>query len=162
MGNNSILIVRETYGKTQRFQNYGFLTYFMCGIDTYNSQKMRKANSHSKKKIRENTSISKLRVSGIFCLKQKSMQFPTHGKSGFPLYGKSMEKHKHFKCMGFLNISDEAKIHTVPKIWEKWISIIREKYGKKANILKCWVAQIFWVKQKSIQFPNYGKSEFPW
>ena len=88
----------------------------MCGIDTYSSQKMRKANSHSKKKIWENTSISKLRVSGIFYLKQKSMQFPTHGKSGFPLNGKSMEKHKHLKCMGFLNISDEAKIHTVPKI----------------------------------------------
>ena len=161
MGNNWILIVREKYGKTQTFQSYGFLTYFMCGINTYNSQNMRKVNSHSKEKIWENMNISKLRVSGIFCLKQKSMQFPTHGKSGFPLYGKSMEKHKHFKCMGFLNISDEAKSHTTPKIWEKLIPIIREKYGKKANIPKCWVAQIFWVKQKSIQFRNYGKSEFP-
>ena len=94
-------------------------------------QDMRKVNSHSKGKIWENTNISKLRVSGIFCLKQKSMQFLTHGKSGFPLYGKSMEKHKHFKFMGFLNISDEAEIHTIPRIWEKWISIIREKYGKK-------------------------------
>ena len=23
--------------------------------------------------------------------------------------------------MGFLNISDEPEIHTIPKIWEKWI-----------------------------------------
>ena len=79
-----ILIVRETYGKTQTFQSYGFLTYFMCGINTYNSQNMRKVNSHSKEKIWENTNISKLRVSGIFYLKQKSTQFPTHGKCGFP------------------------------------------------------------------------------
>ena len=91
----------------------------MCGINTYNSQNMRKVNSQSKEKILENTSISKLSVSEIFCLKQKSMQFPKHGKTGFPLYGKSMGKHKHFKFMGFLNISGEAEIHTIPKIWEK-------------------------------------------
>ena len=24
-----------------------------------------------------------------------------------------------------------------------------------------WVSQIFWVKQKPMQFPKYGKSEFP-
>ena len=130
MGNNWILIVREKYGKTQTFQSYGFLTYFMCGINTYNSRNMRKVNSQSKEKIWENTSISKLSVSEIFCLKQKSMQFPKHGKTGFPLYGKSMGKHKHFKFMGFLNISGEAEIHTIPKIWEKWIPIVREKYGK--------------------------------
>ena len=47
------------------------------------------------------------------------MQFPKHGKSGFPLYGKSMGKHKHFKFMGFSNILDEAEIHTIPKTWEK-------------------------------------------
>ena len=32
--------------------------------------------------------------------------------------------------MGFLNISGEAEIHTIPKIWEKWIYIVPEKYGK--------------------------------
>ena len=91
----------------------------MCGINTYNSQNMRKMNSQSKEKIWENTSISKLSVSEIFCLKQKSMQFPKHGKTGFPLYGKSMGKHKHFKFMVFLNISDEAEIHAIPKTWGK-------------------------------------------
>ena len=58
------------------------------------------------------------------------MQFPKHGKSGFQLYGKSMEKHKHFKFMGFLNISGEAEVHTIAKIWEKLIYIVQEKYGK--------------------------------
>ena len=80
---------------------------------------MRKVNSHSKGKIWENTNISKFRVSGTFCLKQKSMEFPKLGKSGLPLYGKSMGKHKHFKFMGFLNISYEAEIHTIPRTREK-------------------------------------------
>ena len=38
--------------------------------------------------------------------------------------------------MGFLIISDEAEIHTIPKTWEKWIPIIRENYGKKQKIPK--------------------------
>ena len=37
-----------------------------------------------------------------------------------------MEKAKHSKIMGFLNILVEAEIHTVPKTWEKWISIVRK------------------------------------
>ena len=41
-----------------------------------------------------------------------------------------MGKHKHFKFMRSLNISGEAEIHTIPKTWAKWISIVREKYGK--------------------------------
>ena len=43
--------------------------------------------------------------------------------------------------MGFLKILDETEIHTIHKTWEKWILIIREKYGKKTNIpkfLKYW------------------------
>ena len=157
MGNNWILIVREKYGKTQTFQSYGFLTYFMCGFNTYNSQNMRKVNSHSKEKIWENTSISKLRVSGIFCLKQKSMQFPTHGKSGFPLYGKSMEKHKHFKSMGFLNILDEAEIHTIPRTLEKWISIIREKYEKTQTFQSNGFLKYFGRSRNPYNSQNMGK-----
>ena len=41
-----------------------------------------------------------------------------------------MGKHKYFKVMGFLNFSYEAEVHAVPKTWKKWISIVREKYGK--------------------------------
>ena len=117
--------------KKQTFQSNGFLKCFGWNWNPYNSQNMGKVNSQSKEKIWENTHISKLNVSEIFYLKQKSMQFPKHGKKGFPLYGKSMEKHKHFKFMGFLNISDKAEIHTIPRTWEMWIPIIREKYGKK-------------------------------
>ena len=47
-----------------------------------------------------------------------------------------MGKQKHFKFMGFLNISDEAEIHTIPTAWEKWIPIIREKYGKKTQTFR--------------------------
>ena len=41
-----------------------------------------------------------------------------------------MEKHKHSKAISFLHISCEALIHTIPKIWEKLIPIVRKKYGK--------------------------------
>ena len=127
-----IPIKREKYGKKKKtFQSNGFLKCFGWSWNPYNSQNMGKVNSHSKEKIWEDTHISKLIVSKIFCLKQKSMQFPKHGKKWFPLYGKSMEKHKHFKFMGFLNISDKAEIHAIPRTWEMWIPIIREKYGKK-------------------------------
>ena len=44
--------------------------------------------------------------------------------------GKNMRKHKHFKVRDFLNFSLEAEIYAVPKTWEKWISKVREKYGK--------------------------------
>ena len=32
--------------------------------------------------------------------------------------------------MGFLNISGEVGIHSIPKTWKKWISIVQEKNGK--------------------------------
>ena len=32
--------------------------------------------------------------------------------------------------MDFLNISSEVEIHKIPKIWEKLIYLVREKYGK--------------------------------
>ena len=41
-----------------------------------------------------------------------------------------MGKHEHFKVKGFWIFLLEAEIHAVPNTWEKWISIIREKYGK--------------------------------
>ena len=36
--------------------------------------------------------------------------------------------------IGFLHISLEAQIHTIPKIWEKWIPIAKEKYGKTETL----------------------------
>ena len=41
-----------------------------------------------------------------------------------------MGKRKYFKVKGFLNFWHEAEIHAVPKLWEKWISMVRKKYGK--------------------------------
>ena len=45
-----------------------------------------------------------------------------------------MGKHKHFKLKGFLYFSLEAEIHAVPKKWEKWISMVQEKYGKTQTL----------------------------
>ena len=41
-----------------------------------------------------------------------------------------MGKNKHFKVMALSTILSEAEMHTIPKIWKKWIPIVREKYGK--------------------------------
>ena len=41
-----------------------------------------------------------------------------------------MGKHKHFKLMDFLNISGETEFQRISKTHGKWISIVREKYGK--------------------------------
>ena len=43
-----ILIVKQTYEKTETFQSSGFLTYFMWDINPFNSQNMGKMSSHSK------------------------------------------------------------------------------------------------------------------
>ena len=69
-------------------------------------------------------------------------------------------KHKHSKVMGFLHISCVTLIQTIPKRWEKWIPKVRKKYGK-TNISKLRISEIFSLKQKSMQFPKYGKSGFP-
>ena len=54
------------------------------------------------------------------------------GKVDFHNTGKVWEN-KHFKFMGFLNISGKAEIYTIPKIWEKWIPLIRVRYGENKH-----------------------------
>ena len=51
------------------------------------------------------------------------------GKVNSQNTGKILEK-KYPKLMGFSNIWGEVEIHTIPKTWEKWISVAREKYGR--------------------------------
>ena len=74
-----ILIVRESDGKTQTFQNNGFCKCFMCRINPCNFQNMEWVNPHVREKVWENTNISKFWISYIFHMKQKSIQFPNHG-----------------------------------------------------------------------------------
>ena len=52
------------------------------------------------------------------------------GKADFHSTWISMVKYSYFKFIGFLNISCEAQIHSIPKIWENWIYLVWEKYGK--------------------------------
>ena len=42
-----------------------------------------------------------------------------------------MGKHKYFKVKGFWDFLLKAEIHAGLNTWEKWISIVREKYGEK-------------------------------
>ena len=53
-------------------------------------------------------------------------------------------ENKHFKVKDFWNFFLEAEIHAVPKIWEKWISIVREKYGKTQTFQIYGILKYFW------------------
>ena len=52
-----ISIVRKKHGKTQTFQIYGFLKTFELNRNPYNSQNMRKVNSHNTGRVWEKTNI---------------------------------------------------------------------------------------------------------
>ena len=55
--------------------------------------------------------------------------------------------------MGFLNISYEAQIHTIPKTWGKWISIVQEKYGKTQDFPYYSAPCILRVNENPRKFP---------
>ena len=64
-------------------------------------------NFHNKEKVWENTKIpTKLRVSYIFHMKQKSIKFPNHGMSGVPYFKamleNTMESRIIYPACGFL------------------------------------------------------------
>ena len=72
--------------------------------------------------------------------------------------------------MGFSNILGEAEIHSIPKIWEKWILIVREKFAKVQifqieGFLHVWYeAEIYlvpkaWEKWISIVQEKYEKQQ---
>ena len=45
-----------------------------------------------------------------------------------------MGKHKYSKVICFSNILGEVEMDTIPKKWEKWISIVQKKYGKTQTL----------------------------
>ena len=71
-----------------------------------------------------------------------------------------MRKHKHFKVKCFWNFSLDAEIHAVPKTWEKWISIIREKYGKTQTFQIYGFLKYFRWSRNPYNCQNLGKVNF--
>ena len=147
-------------GKYKHFTFTGFLN-FLGESEIHTIPKLwKKWIPIAREKYDKTQTFQKLSVSEIFRFNQKSKQFPKHGKNGFPLYRNSMGKHKHFKFMGFLNILDEAEIHTIPRTWEKWISIIREKYGKKQTFKSKGFSTIL-IKAEIHTIPKIWKKWIP-
>ena len=68
-----------------------------------------------------------------------------------------MGKYKYSKAIGFLHISCEASIHTISKIWEKWILIVRKKYGKKQIFQIYWFLKYFRWSRNPYNSQNMGK-----
>ena len=71
-----------------------------------------------------------------------------------------MTKHKHFKVKCFWNFSLDSEIHAVPKTWEKWISIIRERYGKTQTFQIYGFLKYFGWCRNPYNSSNLGKVNF--
>ena len=71
-----------------------------------------------------------------------------------------MGKQKHFKFMRFSHISGEAEIHTVPKTWGKWISIVRRKCGKTQTFQSYGFLKYFGLHRNRYNSQNMGKVDF--
>ena len=81
-------------GEQKTCQRHGLHILCEAEIHSYNSKNMEKMNFHNKEKAWENTKIpTKLRVSYIFHMKQKSIKFPNHGMSGVPYFKANVGKH---------------------------------------------------------------------
>ena len=90
---------------------------------------MGKVSSHSKEKIWENINILNLWVSLIFHMKQKSIYFQKHWKSGFPMFDNvQIPQNTKWKY--------SAESHIIPKLWV--FEEIRS-YNKTQIIHREWV-----------------------
>ena len=139
--------------------------FYQFSHQQYCPQSMGKMNSDSMRKVWENKTFESQALFFILCMKQRFIQFPKHRKNEFSQYGKSMEKHKHSKIMGLLNISCETKIWEIEANFKntgKLNSHSTAKLGENTRIPRVWVFYMFHMQQKSIQFPNDGMSEFPY
>ena len=67
----------------RKHKNQELLTYFSWSRNPYNFRNVRKLNFHSTGKLWENTNVSKVWVSYIFYVKQKSILYWKHGKMNF-------------------------------------------------------------------------------
>ena len=80
------------------------------------------------------------------------------GKVNFHNTGKVWEKkNKYSKVMGFSNSLSEAEMHTIPKIWKKWIPIVREKYGKTQTFQSNRFLKYFGWSRNPYNSQNMGK-----
>ena len=131
-----ISIVREKHGKTQAFQIYGFLKYLGEAEIHKFLTTWEKWISIVRKKYGKTQTFQIYGFLRYFGWNRNLQSSQNMGKVNSNKMGKSMGEHKYSKVTDFLNILGEPEIHKIPKIWEKWIPIIEEEYGKKANILK--------------------------
>ena len=81
------------------------------------------------------------------------------GKVDFHSTRKAWEN-KYVKFMGSLNISGGAEIHIIPKTWETWIHIIREKYVKKQTFESYGFLKYFGWSRNPYSSKNIEKVDY--
>ena len=107
-------------------------------------------NPHITRKVWENTKIQKLRVSYMFHMKQKAIQFPKHGISEFLYHGSSMGKNRQFPRYTYL--SDLELMKTL-NVWESTNSHNLEMFCGKPYHFQ---VVVFWGNM-GIFFPSSCK-----
>ena len=137
-----VLSPREKYEKIEHSEVKCFL-HISREVEIYaipKTQKMGIVNVLSTEKLWENTNIPNVWVSYTFCtppfwVKQKPCNFEKMRKLNSQSKGHKWENTNIPKqTIGFLHISCDTLIHTIPKIWEKWIPIVRKKYGNTRTL----------------------------
>ena len=102
-------------------------------------------------------------VTYIFRQKQKSIPFPklkTWEKWIFIVWEK-YGKTQTFQIYGLLKYFGWSRNPCNSQNMWKVGFYSKGKVWENTNIPNLWVSQIFWVTQKSIQFPKNGKNGFP-
>ena len=64
------------------------------------------------------------------------------------------------RVKGFLNFLPESEIHAVPQTWEKWISIVHEKYGKTQTFQIYGFLKYFRGSRNPFNSQNIEKVDF--
>ena len=128
-----ITIVRETHGKTQTFQNYGFLTYFVW-INTIS-----KTWGKWVPIVRKNTGKHK-HFKGFLA---EIHTIPKTWEKLIPIIRESMGKYKYSKVLVFKYF--ESQINKTSKTREKLIPVARETYGKTSILSRYgFIAYFAW------------------
>ena len=125
-----IPIVRQKYQKTQKLHNYVFLKYFSRSKNPHNFHNTGTVNPHYTGKLWDNTNIPKYGFLTYFAWNRNPYNFENMEKVNSYSKGNLWENTNITKLWFFFHISWEALIHAIPKIWKKWIPIVRRKYGK--------------------------------
>ena len=152
--------VRKKYGKTWTFESYGFWN-FLLEVEIHAvPSTWEKWISIIREKYGKTQTFLIYGFLKNFGWSRNPYTSQNMGKVNSHNTRKLWKKNKTFQS--FSNILREAEIYTIPKIWEKWIPIIREKYEKTQTFQSYVFLKLFaWCRNPCIS-QKMGNMGFPY